>query len=135
MELQIRFGHNKVIARSLKRYEVKLKELRGGSNPDPDVRLAACNRSRNFEMRGDDRAIALQLIRIDSSSAQPLIQQQPGPRSLFPIHERHVGIDYVVDRMDRFGITRLNEQALFPSRKCDDLIIRTFQCSPEEWQV
>ena len=50
MELQIGFGHDKVVARGLKRDEVEFKELRSGSNADPDVRLAACNRARNFEM-------------------------------------------------------------------------------------
>ena len=70
-----------------------------------------------------------------AKEVEPLIQQQPGPGSLFPIHEGHAGIDYILDRSDRFGITRSNEQAFFPSRECHDLIVRTFQCSPEEWQV
>ena len=135
MELQIRLGHDKIVARGLERYEIEFKKLRGGSNPNPNVRLTVCNRARNFEMRGDDRVVAPYLMIIDSCRAQPLIQQQPGPGSLFPIYNRHVGIDYVLDRTDRFGITRSNEQALFPSRKCDDLLVRTFQRPPEERKI
>src|SRR5262249_46975366 len=44
-------------------------------------------------------------------------------------------MNYVLDRTDRFRITRSNKQALLPSRKCHDLVVRTFQCSPEKGQV
>ena len=82
MGLQIDFGYDKVVARDLKRYKVEVKELRSRSNPNPDISLTTRYGTRNFDMRGDDRAIALHLIRIDSRRAQPLIQQQPGPSSL-----------------------------------------------------
>ena len=74
MGLQIGFGYDKVVAHSLKRYEVEFEKLSSRSNADPDVRLTACDRACNVEMRGDDRAIAPYLMIIDSRRAQPLIQ-------------------------------------------------------------
>src|SRR5262245_56705987 len=119
---EIGLRYNQIVTRRLQRHEIQIEQLSRRSNADADIGMISRYGPRHFEVRRHHFVVPPNLRGVETRSAQPLVEQESGPGSLFTIDQCHVRFGKIAHRTDGFRISWPYEKSFLPGGKGYDVV-------------